>query len=459
MLKESIGRFGITAMSFIALILIAFSWMVFPLFFNGNEMMFDTGTEVRSERARNHSSMSQILTRGIRFPGGIEVTSLYASQEYFEYADRSGIVEVYRPDKHFVFFINEDVHTGYLPRNLPEAKLEIDGRVFEPVSAEGPDWVEHHRTTILRFSKLDDAGKPIVNADTQQLTLTLSHPWDRYRVERGEVAAVNSTYIWKLPLEIPAELMSRNSFTSAMIFSLSAGLLASVLTPCLIQLVLIFFATLGGLSANELAKSSEITPELRRRVFWAAICFVIGYFVIFVASGALVGYIGKEAQLFFASYTRPVGVVAGIIVILFGIWVGIRSRAPVICKLPGALMIQRMQGRATLGTVVVSIAFSLGCMSCFGGAIIGTLFVYVGALGSASAGAAVMGLFAAGIAIPFMLTAIFFSKMKPVFEFIERNSRAVGAVSALVILSFGVLLVTDNFHTVSDLIYPYLGLT
>lgn len=458
MLKESIERFGITVMSFMALILIAFSWMIFPLFFNGNEMLFDTGKQVKSERVQNHSSMSQILTRGIRFPGGIEVTSLYASQEYFEYADRSGIVEVYRPDKHFVFFVNEDVHTGYLPRNLPAAKLEVDGRVFEPVSAEGPDWVEHHRTTIIRFSKLDDAGKPIVNTDTQELKLTLSHPWDRSRVENGVVVTVDSSYLWQLPLEIPIELMSRSSFTSAMLFSLSAGLLASVLTPCLIQLVLIFFATLGGLSASELAKSGKVTPELRRRVLWAASCFVAGYFVLFVASGALVGYIGKEAQLFFAVYTRPVGVAAGIIVILFGIWVGIRSRAPLVCKLPGALMVQRMQGRATLGTVVVSVAFSLGCMSCFGGAIIGTLFIYVGALGSASAGAAVMGIFAAGIAIPFMLTAIFFSKMKPVFAFIERHNRAVGALSALVIVSFGVLLVTDNFHTVSDLIYPYLGL-
>jgi cytochrome c-type biogenesis protein len=97
-------------------------------------------------------------------------------------------------------------------------------------------------------------------------------------------------------------------------------------------------------------------------------------------------------------------------------------------------------------------------MSCFGGAIIGTLLIYVGALGSASVGAALMGIFAAGVAIPFLLAAFFFSRMQGLFESISRHTKLVGAVSSAFIVFFGLLLVTDNFHTVSDLIYPYLGL-
>jgi cytochrome c-type biogenesis protein len=121
-------------------------------------------------------------------------------------------------------------------------------------------------------------------------------------------------------------------------------------------------------------------------------------------------------------------------------------------------MVEKMKGRGTFGTVLVAIAFSLGCMSCFGGAIIGTLFIYIGALGSAAVGATVMGIFAAGIAVPFLLAAIFFSRMKVLFEFVATHYRVVGAVSSLVIVAFGLMLLTDNFHTVSDMIYPYLGL-
>lgn len=458
MIQGTIQRFGITALGFGALTLIAFSWLIFPYFMQGERMLFQTGEQVRGERYQNYSTLNRILTRYIPFPGGIDVTALYASEEYFEYADRADAVKVYRPDTHIVFFISEDVHTGYLPLGLPDARLEVDGRTYEAVSSEGPDLVEHHRTTVIRFPKFDSDNQPVIRTDSDQIKLTLSHPWDRSNLQNGEPVDVESTYVWDLPLEIPQELKSRNTFTSAMLFSLSAGLLSSVLTPCLIQLVLIFFATIGGISAKEVINAKGITPEIRRRVLWVASSFVAAYVTLFVVFGALIGYAGKEAQLFFATYTRPVGVVSGIIVILFGIWVGIRSQTPLVCRVPGSEMIQNLKGRGTLGTILVSIAFSLGCMSCFGGAIIGTLFIYVGALGSAPVGAAVMGIFAAGVAVPFLLSAVFFSKMQLLFEFIAQHSRKVGALSTAVIIAFGILLVTDNFHTVSDLIYPYLGL-
>lgn len=458
MMQRSFHRIGITALSFLMLGFIAFSWLIFPYFMNGDKMMFETGEQVRNERYYKYTTLSQILTRSIPFPGGIEVKVLYASNEYFEYADRGSAVEVFRPDTHLVFFVNEDVHTGYLPQGLAGAVLEIDGRRFDAVSSEGPDLVEHHRTTIIRFSRFDENGNPIITANAKDLRLILTHPWDRYKTDGVEVTPVDSMYVWQLPLEIPDELKSRDTFTQAMVLSLSAGLLASVLTPCLIQLVLIFFATLGGMSAREVSISHTVTREARRRILWVATCFVTAYVGLFVASGALIGYAGKEAQLFFANYTRPVGIVSGIIVILFGIWIGVQSRAPLVCRIPGADLISKIQGKGTLATVMISIAFSLGCMSCFGGAIIGTLFIYVGALGSASAGAAVMGLFAVGVAIPFLLAAVFFSKMRPVFDFVARHYQAVGTVSTVVIIAFGLLLVTDKFHTVSDLIYPWLGL-
>jgi cytochrome c-type biogenesis protein len=384
-----------------------------------------------------------MLTRYIYFPGGIEVTALYAADEYFQFADREGSVADYRPDKYIVFFISEDVHTGFLPEGMPKAELFVGDATIPAEAVEGPNLVEHHRTTVVQFPKFNEAGQPYINDDIDELRLRLTHTWDRDRVENGEYVPVPSEYVWDLPLDIPTELLSRDTFTSIMVFSLSAGLLSSVLTPCLIQLVLIFFATLGGITAEQVVAAHGINPAVRRKVMVLASAFVAGYIALFVASGALIGAAGKTAQIFFANYTRPVGIVAGIVGILFGIWLGIRARAPVVCKLPA---------------VLVSIMFSLGCMSCFGGAIIGTLLIYVGALGSASVGASVMGIFAAGVAIPFLLAAYFFSRMHGLFESIARHTRLVGAISSAFIVFFGLLLVTDNFHTVSDFIYPYLGL-
>lgn len=437
-------------------IVIAFSWLIFPYYFSGDDILYDTGSTVKNERMSAQNNLTNFLSRLAFVPGGTTVKTLYATNEYFEFAARGGAVEDFRPDQYFIFFIWEDVHTGNLPNDLPNAYLDIGGEYFFPVETEGPDRVEHHRLTIVKFSKFDDAGKPITSESGENLKLVVAHNW--LRVGEGVENHVSVDFSWPLPLNIPDELRSRDTFTTAMLFSLSAGLLAGVLTPCLLQLAVIFLATLGGITAQEAANSKSISPAIRRKVFLAAAGFVVGYVGLFTASGALIGAMGKEAQLWFAVYSRPVAIGSGFIVIAFGLWMGIRTRAPMLCKIPGAGLLDKMKARGPLGAIVVSIAFSLGCMSCFGGAIIGTLFIYVGALGSPSAGAAVMGLFAAGVAIPFMLAAAFFTRMQPLFHAVGRHSRSIGLVGSVVMIIFGIALITDNFHTLSDAVYPYLGL-
>ena len=98
-------------------------------------------------------------------------------------------------------------------------------------------------------------------------------------------------------------------------------------------------------------------------------------------------------------------------------------------------------------------------MTCFSGAIIATLLVYVGALGSASVGALVLFLFSLGVAIPFLAAAFFISRVMPAMTRLTGYAPQIGFVSMVLMVGFGVLLVSDNFHEVSSLIYPWLGLS
>ena len=110
------------------------------------------------------------------------------------------------------------------------------------------------------------------------------------------------------------------------------------------------------------------------------------------------------------------------------------------------------------GAALTAAGFSLGCLTCFGGAIIATLLVYVGAIGSALVGAAMMFAFSLGVVVPFMLAALFLSRAMPLLARIQKSAPQIGFVSMLIMVAFGIILLTDNFHTVSDFIYPYLGL-
>ena len=48
--------------------------------------------------------------------------------------------------------------------------------------------------------------------------------------------------------------------------------------------------------------------------------------------------------------------------------------------------------------------------------------------------------------------------MDSILIFLASKARAISFVSMVLIIAFGLILITDNFHVVSDLIYPYLGL-
>ncbi len=453
------GKSGLFALlSLFAVIAIVLSWLVFPLALNGRDLMTNAGSQLQDDRQGHAKTLSQFLSRPTLFPGGIEVTSLWATEEYFAQTDRASVTDYYDPENNFVFFITENVHTGMLPEGLPEAFLSVGDTLLRPTLIEGPSEASHHRLTAVTFPKFDETGAPYATDTTAHVRLRLNHAWDRFYEIDGIPQPVISRYQWDLPLDIPTDLLIRPGLSAAMVLSLSAGLLAAVLTPCLLQLAVVFMATMGASGAEAVATRGKVDDVAKNRILVAASAFVIGYFILFTTAGALIGGLGKQAQIAFSMWSRPVAIGSGILVIFFGLWLGIRSNAPLLCRLPGAKLMQRLKGGSTFGNVMIAIVYNLGCMSCFGGAIIATLFVYVGALGSAFTGAVTMGGFALGLGIPFMVAALFFSRVEPLILAVAKYHRPIGLVSSLIVMGFGVLLITDNFHTLSDAIYPYLGL-
>jgi len=180
--------------------------------------------------------------------------------------------------------------------------------------------------------------------------------------------------------------------------------------------------------------------------------------LLYTLAGALIGYVGHTAQLVFAEHSRLVAIVSGVVVIMMGIWVGIRGTRNFVCKIPDQKAMRASDNRDILGSLLVSMGYALGCTACFGGAIVATLIIYVGAIGSAAIGAGVMLTFSIGVAIPFLLSAWYLSRMESMLVLLASKARIISFISMVLIIIFGLILVTDNFHVVSDAIYPYLGL-
>lgn len=439
-------------LSLLAAILISGTWLVFPYLVQGQKLLIGVGGDVKKEQRQNAISLGRFLTRGAPGPGEAEVDVLYATPLYFEKTGKSRMVTEYRPDRYIIFVATETTHIDNLPAELLQATLTVDGIKHQPVDVEGPIDVAHHRAVTIRFDAFTESGERILREDTQKIVLQLSNAWDENRTPRSVE--------WQLPLEYPESVLNPKKWTPLMVMGLSAGLLSFVLTPCLLQLLVVYIVTVTGLSAEQVMRAGpRLTPEVGRRMFYIAFVFVTAFSLLFTLAGAAIGYAGKEMQIFFAVWSSTVSVVAGIIVIAMGLWIGVRSRAPLVCRIVSLPeRVKRADSRGYLSSALMAVGFSVGCITCFGGAIVATLLIYVGSLGSATVGAAVMFAFSLGIVVPFLLAALFLSRVFPLMNRLTQFAPYLGLVSMVVIVFFGLVLVADKFHVVSDFVYPYLGL-
>jgi cytochrome c-type biogenesis protein len=209
-----------------------------------------------------------------------------------------------------------------------------------------------------------------------------------------------------------------------------AGLL-SFLSPCVLPLIPSYVGFLTGLTLEEL--------EVRRGTALAhALWFVAGFSLIFIALGATASALGVlllRSQVW-------IGRIGGVVVILFGLYLlGVLR--------PGILMRERKVQLARkplgyLGSAFVGITFGAAWTPCIG-PILGAILTLAAAEGSLGHGAALLTAYSAGLALPFMLTALaldrflaWFQRFRPYLAWVER-------IAGGLLILLGVLLLTDRF--------------
>jgi cytochrome c-type biogenesis protein len=375
------------------------------------------------------------------------VSGIYATPEYFAMTEQNQDAARYLPEKFAVFYVFEDIHVGDLAESVPEVTLHLeDGREFSPVDCTVVKDSFHHRATVVRFPNADADGKPIISDKASFFELVAHQPADHSM----------QTMRWDLPIVYPKDLQE-GTLSLPTLIALLAGLLA-VLSPCLLQLTVYYTFALAGISMQ---KSATNLIAARGQVIRTALYFIAGFTIVFTASGALAGLAGQKLQSsgFMDSWNRPLSIAAGLGVLLLGMWVGASSGAPGLCRLPVAMLGNGRKWLDVLKVMFLGSAFAVGCSTCFGGALFISLMIYVGSVGSAWLGASALFLFSLGIAVPYLLAAVFLSRALPLLSSFHKAAAGVGLVCSVVLIFFGVILLTDNFHIPSDLLYRvYLGL-
>jgi len=439
-------RLIVAAILIVITTLLAVAWFV-PVLLQGGEQL----TKTQETRRQSALSISQFLTRQVDgAPLGLKekdssVSVVYATPKYFQIADKATQAAEYAPEQNLLFFIAEEIHIYDLPLSPPEARLRINGTT-EYVSATGVEVLIdsfHHRSSIIRFPAIDSKGKNILDGVTS-LELILSPA-------AGTGAKGTEIVQWDMPIEYPARFEQGQNVSVGTILALVAGLLAS-LSPCLAQLTACYLSTLAGVG---LRAEGETENTVRWRVLKTAFLFVVGFSFVYTLAGAVAGWAGQQIQAngLLVKWSGPLGVAAGGLLIIMGIWVAANARAPLVCKMPMPSFMRLSQKGGVFGPVILGLAFAVGCATCFSGALFAALLLYLGTTASAAQGALILFIFSLGVAIPYLLAAATLSQALPLLDRLGRAAPLIGLFSGIVIVGFGLLMLTGNFHGVSDELY------
>ena len=232
----------------------------------------------------------------------------------------------------------------------------------------------------------------------------------------------------------------------------AAGLL-SFLSPCVLPLVPPYLCFIGGLTLDQLAEQQEVGGVAARRVFVAALAFVLGFTTVFVALGATASVIGQVV----AENFRLLGQIAGVIIIVLGLHFLGLLRIPFLYREARFHVESRPAG--LVGAYVVGLAFAFGWTPCVGPVLAAILFV-AGAEGSVLEGSTLLTAYALGIGLPFLGAAL---AARPFMAFMARFRRYLGAVEktmgGLLVLT-GVLFLTGTMSEIAYWIleaFPALG--
>ena len=209
-----------------------------------------------------------------------------------------------------------------------------------------------------------------------------------------------------------------------------AGLL-SFLSPCVLPLIPSYVGFLTGLTLEEL--------EVRRGTALAhALWFVAGFSLIFIALGATASAFGVlllRSQVW-------IGRIGGVVVILFGLYLLGVLRPALLMRERKVQLARKPLGY--LGSAFVGVTFGAAWTPCIG-PILGAILTLAAAQASVGHGAALLTAYSAGLALPFVVTALaldrflaWFQRFRPYLVWVER-------IAGGLLILLGLLLVTDRF--------------
>ncbi|MDI6800949.1 MAG: cytochrome c biogenesis protein CcdA [Thermodesulfovibrionales bacterium] len=238
--------------------------------------------------------------------------------------------------------------------------------------------------------------------------------------------------------------MSDVSFTMAFL----AGVF-SFLSPCVLPLVPAYVSFITGVSLDELKHSQKISKTIAKTMP-NTIAFIFGFSTIFVSLGASSSLIGS----LLLKYQDDLRIAGGILTIIFGFFIA------GFIKLDFLMREKRFhidKGHAGyIGAFFIGMSFAAGWTPCIG-PILGSILIYASSKASAAYGLKLLSVYSLGLAIPFILSTLAINLFLTYTRKIHKFMKVIMIISGLILIAFGIMLLTNRMGQLSAL-FPDFGI-
>ncbi|MFC1870547.1 cytochrome c biogenesis CcdA family protein [Chloroflexota bacterium] len=218
----------------------------------------------------------------------------------------------------------------------------------------------------------------------------------------------------------------------SLLVAFSAGLL-SFLSPCVVPLVPVYLASLYGPEIFE--------PEARKSrlpIFLHSLSFVVGFTIVFTLLGAGAGLIGFAV----GPYLTLLNKISGSLLLALGLFMLAALKIP---WLNYERRLTPSLGNTTgyLRSFLTGGIFSIAWVPCVGPILGGILSLALNSQ-TAGQGAGLLSIYSLGLGLPFLIVGAVFNTITPLLKHIHRYSTLVYVVSAALLITVGILILTNN---------------
>lgn len=228
----------------------------------------------------------------------------------------------------------------------------------------------------------------------------------------------------------------------------SAGLL-SFFSPCVLPLFPSYVTYISGVSFGQL-KEPDAGQLVRKSVLFHSLAFIFGFSAVFIGLGAIAGLASSTLQTHVRDGLVWLQMAGGVVIFLFGIHLtGLFHFGALLGEKRANL---QSKPAGLLGTAVVGVAFAAGWTPCIGPILGGILTMAAGTSGGVEQGTLLLTIYSAGLAIPFLLSSLFFPRFLTFLNHYRKYARVTEIVAGSLLLVMGAMLFFNLFGEFSMMV-------